>query len=132
MDLSKFRTSVAAVEEGVSVDCGDGLKVVICRSGNPKHQKELQRITKGHIRQYQNKTISDDLVMEHSLQAFVNSVLVSWTGLTIDGVDVPYSREKSLEILRDPQYKDFRVLLESLADEQELFRAETIAETTKN
>jgi len=132
MDLSKFRTSPTAAEDGVIVDCGDGLKVRIARTGNPKHQKELQRLTKPFLRQYQNKTISDELVMEHSLQAFVGTVLISWEGLTIDGEDVPYSREKALEILADKQYKDFRTMLEGLAEEAEVFRAQEVAETVKN
>jgi len=132
MDLNKFRTDTTKTEEGVLVDMGDGLKVRIARSGNPKHQKELQRVTKPYLRQYQTKTISDELVMEHSLQAFVGTVLLGWEGLQLDGVDVPFSRDKAIELLRDPAYKDFRALLESLADEQELFRAEAVAATVKN
>lgn len=132
MDLSKFRVNTKSVEEGVVVDCGEGLKIRVARSGNAKHTKELQRITKPHLRSYQNKTISDELVLEHSLQAFVGTVLLGWEGLTIDGADVPYSREKAIEVLRDPQYKDFRDMVESLASEAEVFRNEEIADTVKN
>jgi len=131
MDLSKYRTSKELTEEGVTIDLGDGLKVRLARIGNKKYNEALRRLTKPYQNAIRNKTISDEVMERIVLEAFVGNVLISWSGLTLDGADVPYSREKAIEILSNPEYVDFRNNLEALASEMESFRAAEVAATVE-
>ena len=132
MDLGKFKTDTKLSEDGVKVDLGEGASITVARLGNQKYNAELRRVTKPHMNAIRNKTISDEKMEDLVLQAFVGTVLLGWDGLKLDGKEVKYSREKALEILKDPSFVDFKNVIESSASEVEVFRSAEIAEATKN
>jgi hypothetical protein len=47
-------------------------------------------------------------------------------------VEVPYTREKALELLADPQYADFKLAIEAISKEAAAFRAAEVEAAAKN
>jgi len=59
-------------------------------------------------------------------KALAKHILLGWRNLQINKEDIPYSEEKAYEILCNPEYIEFRKLVISLAEEEEVFRKEAL------
>lgn len=132
MDLNKFKTSSKLSEDGVKVELGEGASITVARIGNQKYTNELKRVTKPHMNAIRNKTISDELMEKLVLDAFVGTVLLGWDGLKLDGKEVKYSKDEAIKILKNPEYVDFKNMVEAAASEVEVFRAVEVSEAVKN
>ena len=76
------------------------------------------------------KTMPDETFNTLYIEAIAETVLVGWEGLQDDdGTLIPYSKEKAVEILSNPEYEDFKKLVLDLADEQAVFSAEVTEDT---
>ena len=128
--LSQFKQDITKSEEGVKVDLGDGLTVIVARIGNKRYQDFIRKATKPYQQAIRNKTLADSVFEKIMNEAMADSILLGWEGMEDDqGEVIKYSKEKALEILSDPAYADFKQLVSDLANEQETFRSEAIQET---
>ena len=128
--LNKFATNVNAAKNGVAVDLGEGLVVTIARSGNENYQKYLKQALKPYEKMLRTKTLPDQTFELIYTEAVAETILLGWKGLEDEnGVEIPYTKEKAIEILSDPQYIDFRTLILDLAGEAAVFAKEAVEDT---
>ena len=130
MKLSKYTQNLTAAKEGVEIDLGEGCTVRVARSGNEKYQAYLRQVLKPYEKQLRLKSMPDALFEKLYNEALAETVLLGWKGLEDDaGKEIPYSKEKAIELLSDPVYADFKELVLGLAGEQAVFAAESVEQT---
>lgn len=128
MDFSKFRTNEGAESEGVWVEVGDGFAILIGRIGGKRNQESYKRHTASPVvsEAIRRGTQTPEEQARIHGEVMADSILLGWRGLTEEGQDVPYSREKALELLR---VKDFRALVHDEAMNQANFRVKRVEDT---
>lgn len=130
MKLSNFAQDLSKAEDGVWVDLGDGLKVKVARSGSARADAVIKRLTKPYQRQIYSGAAPDALLERLNAEHTAEAILVAWEGLQDeDGVDIPYSKAKALELILNPVYRDFKDQVLSLAREAETFRKDLVKDT---
>lgn len=132
MDLLNLRTDLNKEQEGTWVDIGKGARLKIARIGNPAYKETFRRLTKPYQRQMRTGNLPDEVAEKILARCLAESVLVGWEGLEMDGEPIQYSRKAAMDLLMNPQLKDFRDLVTELANEVELFRQEEMEEAEKN
>ena len=134
MKLSTIQQNVEAAEEGVWIEeVYEGLSVKVARNGNRAASKLTKALFKPHQAQYErNKSSVSDKIFEGiQLTVLCQALIKDWKGLEDDeGNEIPFSPEKAREILSDDANRDFREVIQSLTEEQEVFRARVV-ETTQ-
>lgn len=132
MDLNKIALDDKKVEEGIWVEVDDTTSLLIARIGNKRFNEIMTREQKPLRRAIRNGTVPDSVQEKILVKALAGAVLLDWKGLTIDGVEVEYSKQKCIEILSDKRYKDFREFVVEYAADAEQFREELIEEAVGN
>ncbi len=134
VDIRKnYGTSPKLELEGAwTEDLGGGLKLKLARLKNPKFQKMYSRMMKPYQRQVRNGTLDTEVEERIITKCVVETVLLGWENLMLDGKIQEYSKENALRILSDPALSDFRDLVVDLANDSQLFREEMLVESEKN
>lgn len=133
-ELKSIRTDMGKAAEGIlAVYPGTDLKCRIAKANNPRvviaRQKlrrdlKLKRALEGDMSSPEAKAAMAPVVAEY--------ILVGWENMTNDGVPVPYSKEKAIELLSDPALEDFYDWVLSIAGSADLFRADVDEEAKGN
>ncbi len=140
MKLSKYKTDTNAAKEGVWVTMEGTFEIKIARSNSPKFQTFFQKHARGKGRRFLKGAAKGSLDSDSiealkpvMKEAAARCLIVDWRGLQEeDGSEIPYSEEKAVEILINPEYEDlFNDVLEA-AQDQELYRAEEDASDAGN
>lgn len=132
-DLRKlYGTNTKLENEGSKIDLGDGLSVTITRLKNPQFRKMYANLTKPYERQMRQNTLSEEIQNKILTQCLIETVVMNWSGLTLDDKEIPYSKENAYKILSDPELADFRDLIVDLAGDAQNFREELLEESEKN
>ncbi len=131
MDLFKqFQTDAHAEVDGVWIPLSTTARLKIARTGNPRHQACLKRLSLPYIKPGMRMTdIPDDTYAMITREAAAETILVDWDGITRDQQPVPYSKAEALAAL---EMKDFYELVLTAATSLETFRAARLAELEKN
>lgn len=134
MKLEQMAVDPAAIEEGRWVGNLPELPDVQVRVrgfGNRDYralQQKLMRSVSGAQRALGMGVDEQD---RQQTTLLVETILLDWKGIDIaDGVPLPFSKEKALELLSDPRMVKFRgavIFAASLVGEQEAAEAETDA-----
>lgn len=133
MDLAKqFATDPKKEQEGVWLSVGEDASLLIARKGNKRYNEKMRRVNDERAvqRRVALDTLSEDEGAEIMAEILAETVLLGWKGIEDEGVEVPYSVAAAKERLI--KYKDFRKLVEELADETALFRDVARKDKTKN
>lgn len=102
------------------------LSVLVAEAQNPRFRSELQRLRlrDQHILRAAGDKWAAEL-QKLTDEAAAATVLLDWRNLEgDDGQPVPYSREKALEILRDPSLWQFRQAVLDFAQHGVAYRKE--------
>ena len=122
MDLkSHFEMDRTLEEEGVWFDIGDGGRLKIARRGNRRYRDRLRGLTRGKERQLQLNTLPEDVAEDLLCTALASGILLDWEKIEENGKKVVYTEQVAADMLR--RYPDFRVLVESLSDDMEAYKA---------
>lgn len=125
MKLSTIKKDVNAAESGVWVNgVLEDLDVKIASAGNRKYIDALRNALKPYTNRSNGlKNIPDNVFLEIQNKCIAKHVLLDWRHLQDDdGNDIPYSYEKAVELLQDPENEEFRKVVVSLSEEAEVFR----------
>lgn len=99
---SAFRTNTSLETDGVWFEIQDGVKFKCRRFGGMNSQKVKavsSKYFKPFLKQIELGTLSEEKSREITVRAFVESCLVDWTGVQVDGVDQPFSVENAYKLL---------------------------------
>lgn len=130
MDISNFDVSDSLSIEGQWVPIGRNARLKIARMNNERYRKYIKTKTKPYQSAIRAGTVDDELMIEIVVQAMARTILLDWEGLTENKAPIPYTVEKAEELLRNKE--PFRELVASLANDQQLFQEEEVADGEKN
>jgi hypothetical protein len=97
-----FKGSESFETEGIWMDLSDKTGFLVRRFGglnSPKVKAALAKHFKPYSRQIDAGTLDDKKEKEITAKVFIESCLVDWKGVEIDGKEVPYSQEAALKLL---------------------------------
>lgn len=125
MDIGKLKIDKSRVEGGDWVDDlpnAEGLRLRVRGIGSSRYRDAVNRRSRGVPRSSRNRdgTLSSELSDKITGEAAAEALLLDWQGLTEDGVEIPYDRDRALKLLTEPDYSVFRDLV--------LFAASIVAE----
>ena len=128
-----FLNSDAFEKDGVELDL-DGVGVFqIARAGgsNRQYTKRLERILNPHRRAIQSKTLSNEKADALLAQAYAETVVLSWTGVSgRDGEELPFNKENCMQLLID--LPDLFTVIKETAENESLYRATVIEDDSGN
>lgn len=132
--ISRFATDTKKEKEGVWCDAGAGLRVLIRRINNPDSQAYLRRYARTLGRALKHGSADESTTKQVEDISKVNiakNVLVGWENLQDEeGVNIPYSSDKALDLLNS--YPDFLTMVLEFAGDADLFRTESIEDVKGN
>lgn len=113
MKLSALKINAEAVEEGAWVDnipeLG-GIRLKVRGIGNSAYRRMQSKLIEAVPRaQRQRGQVDPDVMDAITNKCLAHTVLLGWDGiLDDDDKQLPFSKEKALEILTDPSLRPFR------------------------
>lgn len=126
MNLKKtYGYNKKMAQEGVWVDIGDGASIKVAKLGTIAYQNTVQR----HARKYQALTrvgrLNAKEMVELTAGALADCILLDWKNILDENDNpLPYNRENAYKLL--VEYEEFRNLVESYANDTDLFRDNVI------
>ena len=130
-DVKKlFGTDASKEKDGVWYDLADGLRMRIARVGNPNYQKTFQKLSKPHRRAIRRGTLPDEVAEKLLIQCMAETIVLDWSGVEDEGVEIPYSKEAVITILT--KYPELRNYINDIANELEAFQEELDEEAVEN
>lgn len=110
-NLDKIYKNDASLEkEGIWFDVAKDCGFLIKRFGGFNSQAvkmELAKYYKPFAKQIENGTMDERKERELSLKVFVNSCILDWKGIEIDGAIAPFSKEACINVLLElPELTD--------------------------
>jgi hypothetical protein len=129
----KYQTDHEAELGGIDVDLGDGQVITVRRAGgaNKQYQARLRALAKPYQRQVEIGTIDPGMLQRITMQAFAESSVVGWRGITDpDGKEIPFSPPAALELFK--ALPDLFDAVFQAAGEIDSFRAHRVEQTGKN
>ena len=120
---SLFKTNKNLEKDGIWFSISDDTKFLIRRFGGANSQNVKQAMAKYYkpfSRQVQSGTLSAEKEKEILVRAFVDSSLVDWKGVEIDGEEVEFSKDKAIELFLE--LEDLFEALYAYASSNESFR----------
>lgn len=131
--LNAIATDMEKAESGVWLGYDSGIEIKVARWGNKKHQQYTQQLLKPHLSVVRGKNAEPTLLDDIDRQAAAKYVLLDWKNIQDDnGLDIPYSAEKALEIFRDPAFEDFYRFVVSVSMNRENYRLDLQKDAEKN
>lgn len=100
---SIFKTNKVLESSGVWFDISEEIGFLISRFGssNQKAKALTAKYYKPYAALVQNGGMPEEKSTEISLRVFVESCMIDWKGIQIDGVEVPFSHEAALKLLKE-------------------------------
>lgn len=131
MDLfEKFATDPALENSGVWQPIGEGVELLIARSGNRAYRKLMTKEFELNEVALQGDDEASEKIDEQVMcKVMSRTILLGWRTIKKDvydptikfkGQDIEYSQEKAAELLA---MKDFRVLVGNLSNKMEAYKA---------
>lgn len=127
--LSKIKRDTSLSENGVWVNnVVDDICVKVAANNNKKYLNEIQRLMKPYQRSYKSMGDSfNDIFTDIQNKAIAKAILLDWKNVEDDdGKQLVYSETEAYNLLKDPENKEFRDLIISLSEENEVFRKEYV------
>lgn len=127
MDIKDFLTDRTKEDEGVWIDCGEGLEIKVARMFNSTFNRTIAAYRKPLGRRFDRDLELQEQVL---IKVMAECVVLGWKGLFDGDKAVKFSKPKSLELLTES--RDFRNLISQIADEATNFQTEEAEADRKN
>lgn len=128
-DLNDFRVDEKKQVAGVWIDFGGGASSKLASLENPIFIQAFQRKNKSYT-EVQRDNLEEKEQENILLPLMARHVILDWKGVYDGDVEIKYSYEKALEVLREIKWVRDKVLAESRKIAN--FRADRKEKTTKN
>lgn len=120
--LSNIAIDMKKSIDGIWIPFAAGIEFKIARMNNPEHTAYLKKITEPSEIKLKSK-INKNLINELTTQSIAKCILVDWKNIEDDqGNPIPYSFEKALEILKNPQYVEILNFVAAMAASIDLYK----------
>ena len=135
MKLSSVKRDTQSAEKGVWVTNAMGdMDILIAATGNKQYTEMLRHLTKPYKRTI--STLGDDFLKDLQNQCVAKTVLLGWRNMeSEDSTEenpkyIEYTPDIAYETLKDPENYEFREVVLALAEEEEVFRKESVEDAT--
>lgn len=120
--FDRYKTDKKLEEEGVWVDLGEGIHVLVARISSRRAREVRRRI----MRPYESmRELPPELEERINIEVMAEAVLVGWRGITDEQNNpIPYSKETAIRLLTEAQ--DFREDVAGASLRRELYRQKAI------
>lgn len=120
MDIGKeFSTNLTKEEEGIPVSLGTAT-LMVARTTNKAYGKLVNKLFTQHKKVLDLKNDESDTLSSNLMAEVVGStILKGWSGVTENGVDLPFSKENAIRLCR---IKDFRAFVLEQANDIALYK----------
>lgn len=126
-DLKDIKTDRDAEVQGVwTPDLGKGLKLKLGRMGNVEYEKGILKYTQEHMNAFGQLDMEQDVAQDALLDVYARTILLGWEGLSENEVQVEYSYDNAVRIMRE--YPEFFKLVKAQASRLELFKTKATEE----
>jgi len=129
-----FKRNEDREQHGIILDLGEVGKFKLARAGgsNKKYQQALERGMRPHRKSFQQGTMGDEVANKVLLDAFIEAVLLGWSGVTDHaGKELAYTKDNARKLMND--LPDLFATLRDASSDMSLFRDEVQrAEDTGN
>lgn len=127
-----FATDLKIETDGFIHHVTDKISFRLARAGgaNAKFSKVMEAKTRPYRRQIQEDTMDITLANKLLIEAFAETVVLGWEGITKKGEDVPFSAEAAVKLFTD--LPDLFNELREAAAKQSNFRAAEVEEDVGN
>ena len=132
MDIRKlFGSNKTKETEGAWCPIGGGIEVKVKRAGqtNKEFSAEQMKMLKPFSKQIAMNTMDMDVLRQINAKLLAKHVIVDWRGVSIDGEEIPFSKEKFLEFANE--MPDFYLDVFTAATELQNFQDDEDAELEK-
>ena len=127
----RYKTDKNLSENGVEVDFGDGVKVVLRRINSEKSKEVRRRLERPFQRMIRSNSLPDAKQEEITREQIAEAVIVSWEGVEDNqGNLIPYSKQNALKVFE--WYPDFLNDIITAITERDTFKNEDREEDAKN
>jgi hypothetical protein len=99
-----FKTDPGLETSGITIDYGSAGKFRIARAGgsNKRFNKKFAQLTRPHRRAIAAQAMDDDLADGLMMDAFIESSLLGWEGVTgEDGQALEFTKDNARKLFRD-------------------------------
>ncbi len=121
--ISKFALDETAEREGIWVDAGDGLRLLVARISSPAYEEHLRqhsRTTSTRFRPHVSFS-AEEALEDAVMEGVAKHILLGWENLEEDdGTPIIYSWGKALEYFQ--KYREFYKLVLEFATEYDGYR----------
>lgn len=135
MKLSTVKRDTKLAEKGVWVTNAIGdINILIAATGNKQYTEMLRHLTKPYKRTI--NTLGDDFLKDLQNQCISKTVLLGWENMEAEDSTkenpkyIEYTSDMAYEILKDTENHEFREMVLALAEEEEVFRKESVEDAT--
>ena len=128
-----FATDQKAEAEGIVHTVSPGISFTLARAGgaNARYTKLLAAKIRPHTRQLNDGTIDLDLANGLMIEAFAETVLLGWKGITdVEGNEMPFNVENAVALFK--QLPDLFEDLREFASKSANFRTQEITDVVGN
>lgn len=103
LKLSSIRADLDRERQGDWVDSRQwpGVRFCVRALTTPAYQIRRDALVQKLTRKNKGKPIASDDLAQHLGKLYAEEILLNW-----DGIDVPYSPEKAMELLTDPAWRE--------------------------
>jgi hypothetical protein len=105
-----FKNNDGLEKDGIWMEISEGVGFLVGRFGgfnSPKIKTALAKHYKPYARQVENGTLSSEKEREISTKVFVESCVIGWKGIEIDGKIAEFSKEAAIQLLTSlPELND--------------------------
>jgi hypothetical protein len=130
MKLKDLKTDKALESAGVEVEIFPGAFVTVRSNDSPEvNQYRIKMMSRFEKYLSVGGKLSAERNYELSAEVLANATLVTWRGDAIcdeNDVPIPFSKEKALEMLRDPEYRTFHNLIYEASKTPETFKRKQV------
>lgn len=133
MDIGKTFASDSDKEtKGVWHELDQGGRLLVARMNNSNYNRVLRAKLAPFKQAIRTETLSEGTATKCHIEAMAETILLNWEGLTDSGAELPYTRENAIKLLSAPHLKDFRTMVERLAEDATFYRSVQIEEGAEN
>lgn len=128
MKLSELKVDTGKMRNGVWERITDDFEVCVAHSNVPAYLAFLQKNARGHGRAFMKGRLDEKTMQAIKpviKEATARHLLLDWRGLQEEnGDEIPFSVEKAVEILTDPECEPLFNMIVEISQDESLFRAQ--------
>lgn len=123
--LSSLRSDLTKEKVGVWVAWELGIRFRIARMNNPSYDEAVREALRPHRDRIRRGVMDEREIERLSLQAVGTHILTGWENVEgDDGMSIPYSPEKAVEILGDARYREVYDFVVDVSRRSALYRVQ--------